>query len=100
MDHGCSTKGNYESFNKDYLQSPGVMNTTRNSSASFERTLNQTYNAVLNYEWQYANHTVAALAGSEFFDGYIKSFLQVARGLQPTISETLNTLQNLKVKET
>lgn len=67
-------EGIYESFNKDYLQSPGVINTTRNSSASFDRTLNQTYNAVLNYEWQYANHTVAALAGSEFFDGYIKGF--------------------------
>jgi len=62
-----------ESFNKDYLQSPGVINTTRASSASFSRDLSQTYNAVLNYNTTFLdkNH-VELMAGSEFYDIYSK----------------------------
>lgn len=38
-----------ESFNKDYLSSPGNKVTSRSTSAYYDRTLDQTYNAVLNY---------------------------------------------------
>lgn len=37
-----------ESFNKDYLSSPGNKVTSRSTSAYYDRTLDQTYNAVLN----------------------------------------------------
>ena len=39
-----------ESFNKDYLSSPGNKVTSRSTSAYYDRTLDQTYNAVLNYK--------------------------------------------------
>ena len=41
-----------ESFNKDYLSSPGNKVTSRSTSAYYDRTLDQTYNAVLNYNYQ------------------------------------------------
>jgi TonB-linked SusC/RagA family outer membrane protein len=65
-------EGLFESFNRDYLASPGVMNISRSSSAYYDRTLNQTYNAVVNYDVSLTNHSVNVLAGSEFFDGYNK----------------------------
>ncbi|MGL4781066.1 MAG: SusC/RagA family TonB-linked outer membrane protein [Bacteroidales bacterium] len=68
-------EGYYESFNKDYLASPGNVNTSRNSSAEFQRTLNQTYNAVLNYDQTFnKNHQISALAGIEYYDKYISGF--------------------------
>jgi len=68
-------EGFNEAFNKDYLNSPGVMNTTRSSSASFDRTIRQTYNAVLNYDAVFADvHTISALIGSEYYDTYNKGF--------------------------
>lgn len=64
-----------ESFNRDYLASPGTMNTARNSSASYNRKHNQTYNAVLNFDRQLdADHYVSAMAGFEYFDKYEKGF--------------------------
>ena len=66
-------EGHYESFNRDYLQSPGNINTTRSSSASFGRALSQTYNAVLNYNTTIAaKHNLDAMIGSEFYDRYNK----------------------------
>lgn len=65
-------QGFYESFDKDYLSRPGVMSTTRSSSASYDRNLRQTYNAVLNYDFAIKKHTVNLLAGSEFYDSYIE----------------------------
>lgn len=66
-------EGHYESFNRDFLNSPGVWNRARNSSASFDRTLRQTYNAILNYNTKLGeNHTISALAGSEYYDAYNK----------------------------
>lgn len=60
-----------ESFNKDYLSSPGNYNETRTSSASYDKTLNQTYNAVLNYNETFSQfHNVDAMLGWEFFDSY------------------------------
>lgn len=64
----------YESFNRDYLSRPGVMNTARNSSAEFQRTLRQTYNSVLNYDLSFAKHTADVLLGYEFYDSYTKGF--------------------------
>jgi TonB-linked SusC/RagA family outer membrane protein len=65
----------YESFNKDYLNSPGTLNTSRSSSAEFDRTLRQTYNAILNYDFEFGNgHTITALTGTEFYDMYYKGF--------------------------
>ena len=65
----------HESFNRDYLSSPGVTNTTRHTSASFNRTINQTYNAVLNYDKQItADHYLAAMLGFEFHDSNNKGF--------------------------
>ncbi|MGH2622591.1 MAG: SusC/RagA family TonB-linked outer membrane protein, partial [Sphingobacterium sp.] len=60
-----------ESFNKDYLNSPGNWVRSRNSSAGYGRTLNQTYNSVLNYRESFAGkHNVDAMVGWEFFDSY------------------------------
>src|SRR5690606_9241160 len=56
-----------ESFNKDYLNSPGNWVRSRNSSAGYARTLNQTYNSVLNYRESFADkHNVDAMIGWEF----------------------------------
>ncbi len=61
----------YESFNKDYLSSPGNWVRTRNSSSSYDKILNQTYNAALNYKTSFADkHHVDAMLGWEFFDSY------------------------------
>ncbi len=64
-----------ESFNKDYLNSPGNKVTSRNTSASYDRTLDQTYNAVLNYNYQInKDHYLDAMAGFEYYDSYNKGF--------------------------
>ena len=63
-------EGFYESFNRDFLQSPGNTNTTRNSSASFSRDFSQTYNAIINYTGDYQLHHVNAMAGTEYYDIY------------------------------
>jgi TonB-linked SusC/RagA family outer membrane protein len=64
-------EGYYESFNKDYLQSPGNYNRTRSSAASFGRSLSQTYNAVLNYNTTVnKKHNIDLMAGTEYYDIY------------------------------
>lgn len=64
-----------EAFNKDYLSSPGNYNTSRSTSASYDRTLDQTYNAVLNYDYQITkDHYLSAMAGFEYYDSYQKGF--------------------------
>lgn len=68
-------EGFYEAFNRDFLANPGNINRSRNTSASFGRVLRQTYNAVLNYSAEFGdNHSLSALAGSEFYDSYNKGF--------------------------
>lgn len=60
-----------ESFNKDYLSSPGNKVTSRSTSAYYDRTLDQTYNAVLNYNYQInKDHYLDAMAGFEYYDSY------------------------------
>ncbi|MDH5826209.1 SusC/RagA family TonB-linked outer membrane protein [Sphingobacterium faecium] len=64
-----------ESFNKDYLASPGNYVRTRNSSASYDKIYNQTYNAVLNYNTKFdEDHHIDAMVGWEFFDAYNNGF--------------------------
>jgi TonB-linked SusC/RagA family outer membrane protein len=63
-------EGFYESFDKDFLQSPGNVNRTRSSSASFGRSLSQTYNAVIDYNKSFGDHDLDLMAGSEYYDIY------------------------------
>lgn len=65
-----------ESFNHDYISNVGPRySTARSSSASEDRTLSQTYNAVLNYDLSINDaHNIAAMAGFEFYDAYNKGF--------------------------
>jgi len=64
-----------ESFNKDYQSGPGNVVRTRNSSASYGKSLNQTYNAVLNYKKTVlGKHFVDAMAGWEFMDVFSDGF--------------------------
>lgn len=57
-----------ESFNKDYLNSPGQMNVERKSSAEYSRTLRQTYNAVAGWKKTFAKHDFDFLVGGEYYD--------------------------------
>lgn len=59
-----------ESFNKDYhlTQDESYVDRTRSSSARFYRTLGQTYNLVLSYDGTFGDHTVSAMAGSEYYN--------------------------------
>ena len=67
-----------ESFNKDFRT--GVLsrtnantgwNRTRSSSAYFDRTVRQTYNAIANYQTKFLEkNSIAAMAGFEFYDAY------------------------------
>jgi TonB-linked SusC/RagA family outer membrane protein len=95
----------HESFDKDYRS--GFLSTTnpnagwsrqRGSSASFWRRISQTYNAVLNYDKSFGQHTINALAGGEYFDAYYRS-LNASGELAPTddfmsLGLTTNTSDN------
>jgi TonB-linked SusC/RagA family outer membrane protein len=72
-------EGFYENFTKDYRS--GLMSLTnpnagwsrdRATSASFDRTTSQTYNAILNYKKQLGKNNFDALFGAEYFDSYRK----------------------------
>ena len=68
-------EGMYESFNKDYMSSPGNTNKSHSSSAQFDRSIDQTYNAILNYRKQInKDHYVDAMAGFEYYDTYNRGF--------------------------
>ena len=74
----------YESFNKDDQTSPGKAannwSRTRSTSASFGRTIRQTYNSILNYKFDIKSHHFDAMAGYEYYDSY-------TRGLSASGSE-------------
>lgn len=65
-----------ESFNQDFrtgllsLTNPNTgWDRTRASSAGFDRTIRQTYNAILNYQNSFwGRHNIDAMAGFEYFD--------------------------------
>jgi TonB-linked SusC/RagA family outer membrane protein len=70
-----------ESFNKDFRI--GIMSLTnantgwnrdRASSAGFDRTIRQTYNAIANYSKEFKGHGISAMAGFEYYDEYSKGF--------------------------
>ena len=70
-----------EAFNKDYMTNVNRTNTTRSSSAYYDRTLDQTYNAILNYDLSIKEkHNINAMAGFEFYDTYNKGFNASGRG--------------------
>ena len=98
-------EGFYESFNKDYRT--GLLSYTnpnsgwnrdRATSASFDRTVRQTYNAIVNYSGTFLNkHSLDAMGGFEYYDAYTKGFGANGR-LAPTedfqdLSLTLNNAQ-------
>lgn len=72
----------YESFNKDIMSNVGpTYDTTRSSSAEEDRTLDQTYNAILNYSHEFVNeHHLGAMAGFEYYDSYNKGFYAAGSG--------------------
>jgi TonB-linked SusC/RagA family outer membrane protein len=74
------SEGVYESFNKDFLQSPGKINTTRSSSASFDRDFSQTYNAVVQYNGAIKQHHFDLMAGSEYYDIYSRGLAASGSG--------------------
>ncbi|TDE14692.1 SusC/RagA family TonB-linked outer membrane protein [Dyadobacter psychrotolerans] len=71
-----------ESFNKDFrigimsLTNPNTgWNRDRASSASFDRTIRQTYNAILNYKKDFlGKNSIDAMAGFEYYDEANKGF--------------------------
>lgn len=64
-----------ERFDRDYLQSPGSINTKRTTSASTARDFNQTYNSVLNYNTTiFDKHHLDAMLGVEYKDKYSRGF--------------------------
>ncbi len=64
------SEGFYEAFNKDFRENPTKINTTRNTSGEFARTLDQTYNAIFNFDKQINDHYLSAMLGSEYYDTY------------------------------
>lgn len=66
----------YESFNKDYHRTVGNtandFYTSRESYASFGRTLRQTYNGILNYNVEIGSHNIDAMVGYEYYDSFTR----------------------------
>lgn len=73
-------EGQYESFNKDfrtgylsYTNPDQGWNRTRATSASFDRTIRQTYNAIANYSLTFlGKNNLDAMVGWEYYDAYNK----------------------------
>lgn len=66
---------NQSSFQKDFQTSTGVWNRGHASSEAWQRTFNQTYNAVLNFDKTFAeDHEINAMLGTEYYDSTIKGF--------------------------
>lgn len=75
------SEGVYESFTKDYESTPGSFNKTRSTSAKFERSFSQTYNAILSYNTTInKDHSLDAMLGMESFDKYDKGFNASGKG--------------------
>lgn len=88
-----------ESFDKDYLASPGTIITSHKTSAEYDRTLNQTYNAVLSYKRQInKDHFLDAMLGFEYYDSYKKGFKASGSGA-PT-DDFMDLEYTLKEKDT
>lgn len=70
-----------ESFNKAFPTSPGKINSDRAASAGYARKLDQTYNALLNYNASFSGvHNVSAVLGFEMIDKYSYGFNASGKG--------------------
>ena len=95
------SEGVYESFTKDFETAPGKFNTTRSSSAKFERDFSQTYNVVLNYNNTFAqNHNIDVMLGSEYYDKKTKGFSAAGSGAPTDDFADLNLTDNGEGKRT
>lgn len=68
-------EGTNEYFDKDFrtgllsYNNPNTgWNRTRNTSSSFDRAVRQTYNAIANYQKEFGDHNIDAMAGFEYYD--------------------------------
>ncbi|WP_420187607.1 SusC/RagA family TonB-linked outer membrane protein [Bacteroides pyogenes] len=81
----------YESFNRDYMTGVNRYFTNRDSSDEYERELNQTYNAILNYNGTFKkNHSIHAMAGVEYYAQEIKGFSAAGYGAATDNYQDLN----------
>lgn len=71
-----------EAFNRDYQSSNGgSMNTTRSTSASYDRDFRQTYNSWLSYQNTFAQkHNLDLMLGMEYYDQYVRGFSASGKG--------------------
>ncbi len=92
----------YEHFNKDYQRSPGTTANnwvrTRATSASFRRTLRQTYNGVLNYKFDLDAHHFDAMVGYEYFDSYTRGLSASGQEAPTDDFQDLGLTSNLEGK--
>ena len=68
-------------FTQDYESTPGVWNTTRSTSAEYNRDFRQTYNGVLNYnQTLFRDHHVDIMLGMEYYNRYYRGFSAAGQG--------------------
>lgn len=85
------SEGFYESFTKDYENKPGDFIRTRSTSASYDRTVQQTYNLIANYKTQIASkHGLDAMVGTEYFDEYARGLAASGEGAPSDDFQALN----------
>ncbi len=83
-----------EAFNRDLMTGVNTVDSKRESYDSYDRYLNQTYNAVLNYEKKmYKNHFISAMLGFEYYDSYRKGFDAYGYGAPTDDFQDLNLTQ-------
>ena len=83
-------EGVYETFNKDfrngflsYTNANAGWDRSRQSTAGFDRTIRQTYNAIVNYQTSFGKNNIDAMAGLEYYDAYRRG-LDASGRLAPT----------------
>ena len=83
-------EGVYETFNKDfrngflsYTNANAGWDRSRQSTAGFDRTIRQTYNAIVNYQSSFGKNNIDAMAGLEYYDAYRRG-LDASGRLAPT----------------
>lgn len=69
-----------EAFNKAFATAPNKQNSLRAASAGYARRLDQTYNAILNYNASFGDHNISAVAGFEMIDKYTYGFSASGQG--------------------
>lgn len=76
------SEGLYDGFNKDYQTNmSGAMSRVRATEEEFERTFNQTYNLVANFNRTFADkHTVNVMIGTEYYASKYHVFWAMGKG--------------------